>query len=73
MFGHDTMDDIQQQLDACLNADVPVCPVTSSDLLAIGFTPGPDLGLALQRVRDYWLDSDCQVSKEECLELFQGF
>jgi poly(A) polymerase len=53
-------------LDYARNAEVPVFPVTSADLMERGIT-GKAIGEATKKLRDIWLESDCGVSKEELL------
>ncbi|HEY1096402.1 MAG TPA: CCA tRNA nucleotidyltransferase [Alphaproteobacteria bacterium] len=42
-------------------------PVTANDLMERGYKAGPELGAALHKVRQYWLDHDCQPDQDECL------
>jgi poly(A) polymerase len=58
-------------LELLAHAPIPVVPVMASDLLARGYHEGPLLGEALNRMRDHWLDSNCQAGKDECLVLIQ--
>lgn len=44
-----------------------IFPLTGKDILSLGISPSPHLGILLGKVRSYWLDKDCTNSKEECL------
>lgn len=43
---------------AARDADPRPCPVGAADLLAAGWKPGPDLGRALRRIEDAWLNGE---------------
>jgi poly(A) polymerase/tRNA nucleotidyltransferase (CCA-adding enzyme) len=45
----------------------PVFPLEGRDLLALGLTPGPEVGALLRHVRAWWLSDGCVASKEACL------
>jgi poly(A) polymerase len=47
---------------------VPVLPVTGRDLIAAGMQPGPDMGLTLRRLEDWWVASGFKPGKRELLE-----
>jgi len=47
-------------------------PVSGDDLKALGVKPGPDLGAALKRLREYWFYNDCNVSREALLQYMQN-
>jgi poly(A) polymerase len=46
---------------------IPSLPVSGHDLIAAGMTPGPDMGMALKQLEDWWMASDFKPSKEELL------
>lgn len=48
--------------------EVPVLPVTGRDLIAAGMQPGPDMGLTLRRLEDWWVASDFKPGKQELLD-----
>ena len=47
--------------------DMPVFPVTGSDLLASGFEPGPQVGEMLKALEDWWTAGGFVASREELL------
>ncbi|MHC5233055.1 CCA tRNA nucleotidyltransferase [Brucella sp. LJL56] len=54
-------------LDAAEHYDTPVFPVTGSDLLAIGFEKGPELGEALRSLETFWIDSGFSLDRTALL------
>lgn len=46
----------------------PTMPITGADLLAINIPEGPQLGAALRRLEQLWLESDFQLSQSELLK-----
>lgn len=46
-----------------------IFPLTGQDLLNLGVKEGPLLGRILMTIEEKWLESNCQLSKEECLNL----
>ena len=40
----------------------PMFPVQGRDLAALGMSPGPEMGVALRRLRRVWLDGGCVAS-----------
>jgi poly(A) polymerase len=50
---------------------VPVFPLEGRDALALGFTPGPEVGQALRAVRDWWLAGGCVADAGACREALQ--
>jgi poly(A) polymerase len=46
----------------------PVFPLTGKDALALGLSPGPDVGAALAQVRAWWLTAGCRPDRAACLE-----
>ena len=49
---------------------VPVLPVTGADLLAAGMNPGPDIGVTLRRLEDWWVASGFTPDKQDLLKRF---
>jgi poly(A) polymerase len=47
---------------------IPVLPVSGRDLLAAGMSPGPEIGVMLSRLEDWWVASDFQPSRDELLK-----
>jgi poly(A) polymerase len=47
---------------------IPVMPVTGGDLLAAGMNPGPDIGVTLRRLEDWWVASGFTPGKQELLK-----
>jgi poly(A) polymerase len=46
----------------------PTMPITGADLLAHNIPEGPQLGAALRRLEQLWLESDFQLSQSELLK-----
>jgi len=46
---------------------VPVFPLAGRDLIRIGSTPGPEIGVVLSAVRSWWLAGGCSASLQGCL------
>lgn len=42
-------------------------PLAGSDVLALGYTSGPDVGSLLRAVEDWWIDEDFAPDREACL------
>ena len=53
---------------ALADAPVPVFALKGSDLLALGFKPGPDVGRVLRSLEEVWIKSDFSASKEALLQ-----
>ena len=47
---------------------VPSLPVAGRDLIAAGLNPGPEFGLTLRRLEDWWLAADFKPGKDELLK-----
>ena len=47
---------------------IPVLPVSGRDLLAAGMSPGPEIGVMLSKLEDWWVASDFQPSRDELLK-----
>ena len=47
--------------------DVPRFPITGSDLIEIGFRPGPKLGAELERLERRWIASDFRLDRSALL------
>jgi len=47
---------------------VPELPVAGRDLLAAGMSPGPEIGVMLKRLEDWWVASDFRPSREDLLK-----
>jgi poly(A) polymerase/tRNA nucleotidyltransferase (CCA-adding enzyme) len=45
---------------------VPVFPLEGRDILAVGESPGPQVGRLLRTVRSWWLDGGCVADKAAC-------
>lgn len=65
---HSTPDKAYMEMIAPIEAwAVPVFPIKGADLLALGFSSGPELGEELSSLQGNWLDSKFQLSKETML------
>lgn len=47
--------------------NIPVFPVTGSDLIASGFKPGPEMGIRLKELKQRWIESDYTLEKEQLI------
>jgi poly(A) polymerase len=45
----------------------PVFPVKGADLIKKGFEPGPDMGSALSKLEEQWVESDFEKSKADLI------
>jgi poly(A) polymerase len=54
-------------LDRSVNWQKPVMPVKGADLIAAGFSAGPQIGETLAALEQRWLDSQFRLGKEELL------
>lgn len=70
-LGHETQADLEATLPDLLSVAIPVFPVTSGDLMALGHQPGPQIGQLMAKIRNYWLDTNCQASRDDCLALIR--
>lgn len=52
--------------------DIPVFPVTGSDVLATGAEPGPKLGETLKALEDWWMAGGFTASRDELLARLAG-
>ncbi|MCA3559868.1 MAG: CCA tRNA nucleotidyltransferase [Aestuariivirga sp.] len=58
----------QALLDLPLRWTIPALPVTGHDLLAAGMKPGPDIGIVLKKLEDWWAASDFEPTRDELLK-----
>jgi poly(A) polymerase len=47
---------------------VPQLPVAGRDLLAAGMSPGPEIGVMLKKLEDWWIASDFEPTRDELLK-----
>lgn len=47
---------------------IPTFPVSGDDLISMGYKQGPNLGRALDILKERWVESDYIISKEELLK-----
>jgi poly(A) polymerase len=48
--------------------NIPVMPVSGGDLLAAGMNPGPEIGVTLRRLEDWWVASGFTPGKQDLLK-----
>lgn len=46
---------------------MPKFPVAGRDLLEKGLNPGPEIGVTLRRLEDWWVASDFTATKDDLL------
>ncbi len=69
-LGHENMAALHAVLPDLLAVASPVFPVTANDVMTEkALQPGPELGRALNKMRDYWLETNCVATKDECLNI----
>jgi tRNA nucleotidyltransferase/poly(A) polymerase len=51
----------------------PVFQLEGRDALALGATPGPGIGAALRRTRQWWLEAGCTPGRDACLQVLARF
>ena len=65
---HERNDQWRVWLEAALSAPVPEFPISGQDLLQRGYSPGPDVGRELARLRGLWLQANCTWDRTQLLE-----
>ena len=67
---HAPLDDAgwQELLDLPDHWPVPALPVAGRDLLAAGMSPGPEIGVMLKKLEDWWVASDFAPGRDELLK-----
>lgn len=66
----DTLKELKSLLKhAELKAKTLVFPVKGQNLLNREQSPGPEISRRLEKIKKAWLQSECSLSKEECLSL----
>ena len=58
-----------EAIDIIQNWDVPNFPVTGQDLMNEGIPEGPELGQALDKLENWWIEEGFTPDKEACLEV----
>jgi poly(A) polymerase len=48
-------------------ADPPSFPLRGRDALALGLTPGPEIGRLIAAVERWWIDGDFRADRAACL------
>jgi poly(A) polymerase len=49
----------------------PVFPVQGEDVLKLGIKAGPQVGVILRAVEEWWLNQDFRPSRDECMAALQ--
>lgn len=60
-------EDIAAALQTAQAWENPTFPLQGQDLLALGMTPGPEVGNLLKQIETYWIDSDFKADRVACL------
>ena len=47
---------------------IPSLPVSGRDLLAAGMNPGPEIGVTLRKLEDWWVASDFTPGRDDLLK-----
>ena len=53
--------------DAIAAEPVPVFPLAGRDAIALGMTPGPEIGVLLEELRRWWIARGCGDGRDACL------
>lgn len=61
--------DLTPALDAAASWTFPTFPMQGQDALNLGIAPGPAMGELLRHIQQKWVDSDFQMTREECIAL----
>lgn len=65
--GFDTKSDLKTIFKLCSEWKSPIFPLRGDDLLGIGLKPGPDIGIMLRRIEDWWIAHKFQPDHIACL------
>lgn len=60
---------LADRLDTIDKTEPGTFPLSGSDLISVGHTPGPALGIELQRLESLWIASGFSMGRAELLEL----
>lgn len=52
---------------------MPVFPLLGRDLMKIGIPAGKEIGQIMQKIAKEWLDSNCSMTKNECVKLAKNY
>jgi poly(A) polymerase len=55
-------------LDQADQWQLPVFPLRGQDLLDLGGHPGPQIGLLLAQIQNWWQENDFRPSRQDCLD-----
>lgn len=55
-------------LDLPSQWNIPALPVSGHDLLSAGMSPGPEIGVMLKKLEDWWVACDFQPTRDELLK-----
>lgn len=61
-------EDWQTTLHVAKTWTIPVFPIGGEDAIAVGLKPGPNLGRALARVEQVWIDSDFSLDRASLMK-----
>ena len=62
------MQGLKQLADTLVQFQPPVFPVQGRDLLDKGMASGPSVGIALDKLKAIWKDSNYKLSKQQLLD-----
>jgi poly(A) polymerase len=63
--------DLEPALATAAAWENPRFPLQGQDLLKLGMTPGPAIGVLLRKLEDEWIAADFRPSREDCLAMAQ--
>jgi poly(A) polymerase len=64
-------DQIEQHLSFLHDWKSPVLPVRGKDIMEQGRVNGPQVGILMQELTEWWLQEGCKPTREQCLHWLQ--
>ncbi|ABD44597.1 poly A polymerase head domain protein [Ehrlichia chaffeensis str. Heartland] len=64
--------DLMQYIEYADQLIIPEFPISGKDLLNIGYQPGKNLGITLEKIKDLWENSSYQLTKTQLLDYARG-
>ena len=47
---------------------IPIFPLEGKDILKLGFKSGPQVGLILKNIENWWVNNQFKPSKKDCIK-----
>ncbi|MBO6037370.1 MAG: CCA tRNA nucleotidyltransferase [Acetobacter sp.] len=71
--GDEIKNDFCHAITQLVTMEKPQFPVAGRDVIAVGKISGPDVGLLLERVRQWWCAGGCWADRTACLQKLEAF